>query len=100
MPDQAVITTASEVAEFLERHRACSKARPWAGAAQRLRKPGTDALCPIGSIWAQESRVRRKRRAATACLGLLVCAPGGSPDECACKSSRRWRRPSASWKGR
>ncbi len=49
MPDQAVITTASEVAEFLERHRACSKARPWAGRCATLRKPGTDALCPIGS---------------------------------------------------
>ena len=54
MPDHAVTATASEVSEFLELHRACSKARPWARRCATLAEAWDSCTVPDWLIWARK----------------------------------------------
>jgi hypothetical protein len=54
MPDQALTAIASEVSEFLERHRACSKARPWASRCATLAEAWDSCTVPDWLIWARK----------------------------------------------
>ncbi len=54
MSDASMIATTSEVAEFLERHRACSKARPWAGRCATLAEAWDSCTVPDWLIWARK----------------------------------------------
>jgi hypothetical protein len=52
--DESKTSTASEVTEFLERHRACAKARPWAGRWSTLAEAWDNCPVPDWLIWARK----------------------------------------------
>src|SRR5216684_7094132 len=54
MSNSATAISGSEVAEFLEHHRACSKARPWAGRCASLAEAWDSCTVPDWLIWARK----------------------------------------------
>ena len=82
MPDQAVTATVSEVSEFLELHRACSKARPWAGRCATLAEAWDSCTVPDWLIWARkQAGFEQEGRAGAPRLGMLVRPPGTGLDD-------------------
>jgi hypothetical protein len=52
--DALMTNTATEVAAFMERHRACAKARPWAGRWSSLADAWDNCPVPDWLIWARK----------------------------------------------
>jgi hypothetical protein len=54
VPDEAATTTATELSEFLEQHRACSKARPFAARYSSLAEAWDNCHVPDWLIWCRD----------------------------------------------
>ena len=54
MSDEAATTTTSELSEFLEQHRACSKARPFAARYSSLAEAWDNCHVPDWLIWCRK----------------------------------------------